>query len=76
MNEEVKTTVVAKSINDLKNVICEEIDKLRNEKTTAANVNAITNASGKVISMVKLQLEYAKLIGLKPQMDFILKLKA
>jgi len=74
MNEEVKTTA-PKDISDLRDILCDEIDKLRNDKTTAANVNAVTNATGKILSTIKVQMEYAKLTGIKPQMDFIKKLK-
>ena len=74
-NKHVKTSV-PKDINDLRNILCEEINKLRNNKTTAANVNAITNATGKVLSTIKVQMEYAKLSGVEPKMNFIKALKA
>ena len=74
-NKHVKTSV-PKDINDLRNILCEEINKLRNNKTTAANVNAITNATGKVLSTIKVQMEYAKLSGEEPKMNFIKALKA
>lgn len=74
-NKHVKTSV-PKDINDLRKILCEEINKLRNNKTTAANVNAITNATGKVLSTIKVQMEYAKLSGVEPKMNFIKALKA
>jgi len=40
-------------------------------KTTPANVNAITNATGKILSTVKLEMEYAKLLGKVPNIEFI-----
>ena len=60
-----------KTINDLRTILSEEIDKVRNGSTTAANVNAITNATGKILSSVKLELEYAKLSGKTPNITFI-----
>lgn len=60
-----------KSINELREILCDEIDKLRNDKTSAANVNAVTNATGKVLSSVKLEMEYQKMIGKRPDISFL-----
>jgi hypothetical protein len=58
-------------INNLRGILAEEIGKLRNGETTPANVNAITNATGKILSTVKLEMEYHKLLGKTPDIDFI-----
>ncbi len=60
-----------KNIHEIRVLLCEEINNLRAGKTTAANVNAVTNATGKILSTVKMQMEYAKLIGKKPDLDFL-----
>ena len=60
-----------KNINDLRKILSEEIDKLRNGDTTPANINAITNATGKIFSSIKLEMEYAKLLGEKPNILYI-----
>ena len=60
-----------KTIHDLRNILSEEIDKLRNGDTTAANVNAVTNATGKILSTVKMEMEYNKLIGKQPSIKFL-----
>jgi hypothetical protein len=60
-----------KNMNDIRAMLCEEIQKLRDNKTTAANVNAITNATGKILSTVKLELEYAKITNKTPKPGFI-----
>lgn len=62
---------VSKNINDLREILSQEIDKLREGKTTPASINAITNATGKIFSSIKLQMEYAKLLGEKPDIKFI-----
>jgi hypothetical protein len=59
------------NINDLRTVLAEEIIKLRNKETTPAAVNAITNATGKILSTVKLEIEYAKLLNKAPMIPFI-----
>lgn len=58
-------------INNLRTILAEEINKLREGSTTPANVNAITNATGKILSTVKLEMEYHKLLGKVPDIDFI-----
>ncbi len=60
-----------KRIDDLRRILSEEITKLRKGETTAASVNAITNASGKILSSVKLEIEYGKLLGTTPVIGFI-----
>lgn len=60
-----------KNLNDLRTILSEEIDKLRKGETSPAAINAITNATGKIFSSIKLEMEYAKLIGIKPDIDFI-----
>ena len=60
-----------KTINDLRDILADEIDKLRKGDTTAASVNAVTNATGKILSTVKLEMEYNKLLGKTPDIAFI-----
>ena len=65
MNNELKT------VNDMRSMLTEEIQKLRSGKTTAAAVNAVVNATGKILSSVKLEIEYNKLVGQTPKIPFI-----
>ena len=60
-----------KTVNDMRSILSEEIVKLREGSTTAANVNAIVNATGKILSTVKLEMEYNKLVGKMPDISFI-----
>jgi len=59
------------TVNDLRTILSEEIVKLREGTTTAASVNAIVNATGKILSTVKLEIEYNKLVGKMPDIPFI-----
>ena len=59
------------NIDSLRGILAEEIQKLRDGHTNAANVNAVTNATGKILSTVKLEMEYCKLLGKTPDIDFI-----
>ena len=63
------------NLNDLRDILCGEIEKISNGTTTPANVNAITNATGKICSTIKLELEYAKMTGKKTDINFIGQLK-
>lgn len=58
-------------VDDIRTILLEEIQNIRNGKTTAANVNAIVNATGKILTTVKMEIEYNKLIGKTPHIDFI-----
>jgi len=60
-----------KTVNDMRSILTEEILRLRAGTTTAANVNAIVNATGKILSTVKLEIEYNKLLGQMPDISFI-----
>lgn len=52
-------------------MLCEEIDALRAKTTTPANVNAIVNATGKILTTVKMEMEYAKLMNKQPNLQFM-----
>jgi hypothetical protein len=54
------------SLNELRTILSDEIEKLRSGSTSPANVNAVSNASGKILSTIKLELEIVKLLGKKP----------
>jgi hypothetical protein len=58
-------------INELRTILADEINKIRSGDTTAANVNAVVNASGKIIGSIKMEIEYNKLLGKVPSIAFI-----
>ncbi len=60
-----------KTINEIRDVLCEEIDRIRAGKTTPANVNAVVNAVGKILTTIKMEIEYAKANGKVPNLPFI-----
>jgi hypothetical protein len=61
-----------RTLNALRTIVWDEIDKLRSGGTTAANVSAISNATGKILSSIKLEMEYVKLLGRTPNIAGIL----
>lgn len=60
-----------KDIRELREILCQQIDDLRDKKTTPANVNAIVNATGKILTTVKMEMEYAKMTNRSPDMGFM-----
>ncbi len=59
------------SLNDLRAILSDEITKIRNGRSTPATVNAVSNATGKILSSVKLEIEYHKLIGKTPTIPML-----
>lgn len=55
-----------KNITELREILCDEIDNIRAGKSTPSQSNAITNATGKILTTIKMQLEYYKAIGKQP----------
>ena len=60
------------TMNELRAVLADEIAKIREGTTTAAQVNAISNATGKILSTVRLEMEYYKLVGGTPNIPMML----
>ncbi len=58
-------------MHDLRQMLSEEIDSIRAKKTTPGAVNAICNATGKFLSTIKLEMEFAKMIGKQPSGHFL-----
>jgi hypothetical protein len=71
MKEENGVSVIeakqAMTVNNVQELLWDEIYKLRNEETTAANLSAITNATGKIMSAEVLKIKYSELTGQKPK---------
>ncbi len=73
MSTKGRTTIVTKmTFDELRSILSDEINKLRNGDTTAVTVNAISNATGKYLSSVKLQLEMYKMLGQRPDVQGLL----
>ena len=51
-------------------MVFEEIEALRSGKSTPARMNAITSGLGLVVNTAKLELEWAKTMNKKPDMEF------
>jgi len=59
------------NLNGLRDFLATELKKVAAGKITPATANASANIAGKILSSVKLELEYNKLCGTTPSIDFI-----
>lgn len=55
--------MTALNLNDIRELLSDEIEKLRSGQTTPASLNAVSNATGKLLGTVKLEMEFYKLTG-------------
>lgn len=60
-----------KTMHQIREILSDEMDNIRAKTTTAANVNAVCNATGKFLSTIKLEMEYSKMIGKQPSTNFL-----
>ncbi len=61
------------TMDEMRAVLTDSIQQIREGKTTAAVVNAISNASGKILSTIKLEMEYYRLTGKTPNIPILMR---
>lgn len=71
MSKDNKVQTQYKSAKELRITLSEEIDALRNRTTTPKYADAIINAAGKIFYGMKIELEYAKHMGIRPIIEFL-----
>lgn len=59
------------STSALLNLLTVEIDKLSKGKITASTASAMANMSGKIITIIRTEMEYGRLHGTVPYIPFI-----
>ncbi len=59
--------------DELRNFLFRELERVSSGEITPAAANASANVSGKVLSSIKLELEYNKMAGLNPKIDFFVQ---
>lgn len=59
------------SLDDLRGILSDEIRRLRDGETSAATANAVSNATGKILSSIKLEMEYQRLTGRKANIPML-----
>ena len=64
------------SMEDVRVVLSQTIRGLQAKDMTAGNANAICNVVGKLLSSVKLELEYQRLTGQNPNIPMLRSVEA
>ena len=60
-----------KNITTLRVALCEVIDELRAHSITPEEAEAVSNASGKIVASLRVELEYARQRGEIPNLAFL-----
>ena len=60
-----------KTVSDLRSVLAEEITRLKTHKSTPKETNAVVHTVGTILSSVRLEMEYLKLMGLRLEIGFM-----
>jgi hypothetical protein len=58
-------------MTDLRATLGDQITKLRAGKGDPKTANAIVNAAGKIIASVRLEMDYAKMVGAAPRIQLL-----
>lgn len=56
---------------ELRAVLCDTIAKVRSKEITPDAAEAVSNASGKIIASLRVELEYRRMRGEVPTLGFI-----
>lgn len=54
------------TLNEIRGILSQNMLQLREKETTPSVSNAMVNAAGKILSSIKLEMEYAKALGRTP----------
>ena len=60
------------TLNELRAELSQTLRDLRNKEGTPQTANAVCNVAGKILSSVKLEMEYSRLLGHTPSIDMML----
>jgi hypothetical protein len=59
------------NVDDLRNFLSNQLERVSTGEITAATANASANLAGKIISSVKIELDYNRLVGATPSIGFL-----
>lgn len=64
-------TLETLTLDELRGILSDEIRRVRDGESSAATANAVTNATGKILASIKLEMEYQKLTGRKANIPML-----
>lgn len=59
------------NIEGLREMLAEQLEMTINGEQKSSVLDSIANAAGKMVNTAKIQLEYAKMTGHTPQIEFL-----
>jgi hypothetical protein len=59
-----------KNMTEIRELLSDQMDSLRKQETTPGSVNAVCNATGKFLSTIKLEMEFARMTSRTPEGAF------
>ena len=62
---EARPMAASKTLDDIRALLSDEIDRLRSGESTPAQSGAVTNAAGKILSSISLEMKYLHMAGRK-----------
>ncbi len=65
------TKLTQMTTDEMRTILSDEVRRIRTDETTPAAANAVSNAVGKILSSVRLEMEYARLVGRKPFIEML-----
>lgn len=57
------------NLSDLRRELCDSIERVKNDRAYIPQATEITNAAGKIINSLRVELEYAKVSRTPPRPD-------
>lgn len=60
-----------RTIDDLRVILASELITLRSGKTSSSRANAVARTTGQILSTIKLEMQYAKMLGFSPKIPMI-----
>lgn len=59
------------NVEQLRNFISEELDRIRSKDSTPASANAVANLAGKLLKSVEMEVKYSEIVGATPKIGFL-----
>lgn len=63
MSDSAKPMTNAYNLDDIRAILSDEIARLRSGESTPAMASAVTNAAGKILSSISLEIKYQQAAG-------------
>lgn len=66
--------VAPRNLNELQHELVQVFHELRQQTIKPSEAKEISNVAGKIVKICEVQINYAALLGIKPQLEFMLSI--